>query len=213
MKKAQKQQVILHIGQGSTEISKVNKNWFNTQKIDINNWQKRTPGFNIEYTGSNEMIFFRPNTSFSYRNSAKIEYPVIKGKTYTISYNAKIENSPSTSETILTLRAEEPEFTDAITNIKTVTATSNKIWLFVSLSSIAYGGSAKAELSNIQIEMKDTATEYVEHQEKNYILPIQQEMLEGDYFIKEADGWKEVHNFEKHSFDGNENITTSVNRK
>ena len=32
-------------------------------------------------------------------------------------------------------------------------------------------------------------------QQKSYILNIQQEMLEGDYFIKETDGWKEVHNW------------------
>ena len=29
----------------------------------------------------------------------------------------------------------------------------------------------------------------------DYILNIQQVMLEGDYFVKEADGWKEVHNY------------------
>ncbi len=32
-------------------------------------------------------------------------------------------------------------------------------------------------------------------EQTDYILNIQQEMLEGDYFVKEADGWKEVHNY------------------
>lgn len=49
--------------------------------------------------------------------------------------------------------------------------------------------------------------------EKEYVnktLPIQQEMLRGnsftryDYFVKEADGWKEVHNYPKKIFDGTE---------
>lgn len=39
----------------------------------------------------------------------------------------------------------------------------------------------------------ETDLTYVKHQEDNYILPIQQEMLNKDYFAKEADGWKEVH--------------------
>lgn len=34
-------------------------------------------------------------------------------------------------------------------------------------------------------------------------------MLEGDYFVKEADGWKEVHNYSKEIFDGTEQFTVS----
>lgn len=44
--------------------------------------------------------------------------------------------------------------------------------------------------------------------EKEYVnktLPIQQEMLQGDYFIKEADDWKEVHYHPKLVFTGEEN--------
>ena len=36
---------------------------------------------------------------------------------------------------------------------------------------------------------------YVQYQEQAYIIPIQQPMLQGDYFEKETDGWKEVHTF------------------
>lgn len=42
---------------------------------------------------------------------------------------------------------------------------------------------------NVSLTLKD----YVEHKQSNYILNIQQEMLTGDYFVKEEDGWKEVH--------------------
>ena len=41
-------------------------------------------------------------------------------------------------------------------------------------------------------------------EEVDYLLYIQQEMLPGDYFIKEAAGWKEVHSYPKKIFDGTE---------
>lgn len=43
-----------------------------------------------------------------------------------------------------------------------------------------------------------------ETEEISKILHIQQEMLKGDYFIKEADGWKEVHTWGKIIFNGTE---------
>ena len=45
----------------------------------------------------------------------------------------------------------------------------------------------------------------------DYILNIQQEMLEGDYFVKEADGWKEVHNWNKRILTGDESYNNNVN--
>ena len=42
-------------------------------------------------------------------------------------------------------------------------------------------------------------------EETDYLLYIQQEMLNGDYFVKEADGWKEVHIWNKLIFTGQEN--------
>lgn len=63
--------------------------------------------------------------------------------------------------------------------------------------------------TNIQIEGGTIATDYIEHQQEDYILYIQQEMLKGDYFVKEDDGWKEVHGFGKYVFDGTENYIKS----
>lgn len=42
----------------------------------------------------------------------------------------------------------------------------------------------------------------------DYILNIQQEMSSGDYFVKEEDGWKEVHNWTKIDSYNSESITT-----
>lgn len=62
--------------------------------------------------------------------------------------------------------------------------------------------------SDIILVMGNVAREdikYVKYQESSYILDIQQPMLSGDYFVKEADGWKEVHTWEKFILTGNEN--------
>lgn len=56
------------------------------------------------------------------------------------------------------------------------------------------------------LELGNVKTDFASRQENNYILPIQQEMLSEDYFIKESDGWKEVHSYPKKIFDGTENI-------
>ena len=60
--------------------------------------------------------------------------------------------------------------------------------------------------ANLMIEKGEQITDYVEHEQTDYILDIQQEMLEGDYFVKEADGWKEVHNVGYYKFTGDENF-------
>ena len=55
----------------------------------------------------------------------------------------------------------------------------------------------------------ETNTDYEKHQEESHILDIQQEMLQNDYFVKEEDGWKEIHGWNKLIFTGNENLNKS----
>lgn len=45
----------------------------------------------------------------------------------------------------------------------------------------------------VMVEEDKETGKFAEHQEETKILPIQKPMLEGDYFVKEVDGWKEVH--------------------
>lgn len=56
----------------------------------------------------------------------------------------------------------------------------------------------------VQIEEGTTATDIVEHQSQSVIMPIQQEMLEEDYF--DWNNEREVHKFEKIVLNGNEDI-------
>lgn len=61
-----------------------------------------------------------------------------------------------------------------------------------------------------QIEEGSVATDYEKHQQENDVLPIQQEMLNGDYFELEEDGWKEVHFWIDKIFDGTEKFANSL---
>lgn len=64
---------------------------------------------------------------------------------------------------------------------------------------------------SIQVEEGTIETGHIKHEQTNYNLPIQQEMLKGDYFAKEADGWKEAHYHPKLIFTGDENWGKSSN--
>lgn len=68
--------------------------------------------------------------------------------------------------------------------------------------------------SDIILVMGNVAREdikYVKYQESNYILDIQKPMLQGDYFVKETDGWKEVHTFGYVNTREVENLGVSLN--
>lgn len=52
-------------------------------------------------------------------------------------------------------------------------------------------------------------SDFIPHQSQSYIMPIQQDMLDGDYF--DFDREKEVHNWGKSIFDENDNIECSHN--
>lgn len=58
------------------------------------------------------------------------------------------------------------------------------------------------DITYLQLE-KENTTDYEEHEEQSYIMPVQQEMLEGDYF--DYDNEEEVHIFGKKVLTGNEN--------
>lgn len=83
--------------------------------------------------------------------------------------------------------------------------------------------SVTPHLYNTQLEKGTVATSFVPYgqgsteikiensdktQDLTYVLPIQQEMLKGDYFLKELDIWKEVHNWQKIDSYNGESIAT-----
>lgn len=68
---------------------------------------------------------------------------------------------------------------------------------------------SEVETVNTQVNIVVENEDGTEQQTK--VIDIQQEMLEGDYFVKEEDGWKEVHGWNKKIFDGTENISITNN--
>lgn len=60
----------------------------------------------------------------------------------------------------------------------------------------------------IQVEEAGSKTNYIEHQEQTYFLPVQQEMLEGDSYKRVNGEWKEHHVWTKIESYNGEEITT-----
>lgn len=64
---------------------------------------------------------------------------------------------------------------------------------------------SEVETVNTQVNIVVENEDGTEQQTK--VVDIQQEMLEGDYFVKEEDGWKEVQTWGKYTFTGNESFS------
>ena len=152
-----------------------------------------------------------------YSGTTKILYADAQGYGYIarIKENSKITISKKNAGNrfVVCLTKEKPvanmscnitEFPDATTRTEYSFNNTDYKYLFFGY----YRGTDTEEVKkageNVQIEIEDK-TNYEEHKEQKVILDIQQEMLTGDYFVKENDGWKEVHNWDIVSFNGTEN--------
>lgn len=84
------------------------------------------------------------------------------------------------------------------TDRKTYTFNTNEREKYVFFGYYLGEDEAQKELSaeDVQIEISSTATKYAQHEEQSYIMPVQNEMLEGDYFDwnneEEVHGWKKI---------------------
>ena len=170
--------------QGSTKISKINKNIYDIAKYPFTN--------RIAYNLSGEQVFWGGYCGI-------LDYFPVKGNTqYTFSNNL---NKPIYYG--LVFYNKDKQVISAIsTNTTTFTTPENCKYIRFAIQSDTLP-------TWVQIEVGNTATSNVEHQQTDYILNIQQEMLSGDYFIKEADGWKEVHGWNKLIFTGTERFQVS----
>lgn len=170
-------------GQGSTKISKINKNIYDITKYPFTN--------RIAYNSSGKQVFWTGYCGI-------LDYFPVKGNTqYTFSNNL---NKPIYCG--LVFYNKDKQVISAIsTNTTTFTTPENCKYIRFAIQSDTLP-------TWVQIEVGNTATSNVEHQQEDYLLYIQQEMLEGDYFVKEEDGWKEVHGWNKIESYNGESITT-----
>lgn len=169
-------------GQGCVKVTKCNKNLFN--KNDI---------VNKAYINSSGEIV--SNDGQNYTNYIS----VVSNAMYTI----HAEN-PLGAVTAICFYDTNKKFLSGSTynNVKSMSfkTPSNCDFVRASVSNI--------NLETLQIE-EGPATTYEEHEEQSYIMPVQKEMLQGDYF--DFDNEKEEHKWIKLIFDGTENWLQSGN--
>lgn len=195
-------------GMGSVEINVSNKNFLKFIETD-----KTQSGLDVVASNNSIEVNGTSTTSINLFNVFEDIKP--KQGTYTFSFNA--QNPPPANSTQFILCKEDG------TRIKTLNAwgntnssvttleedtviSSNKSYFYVN-KNITFNNT-KYEL---QIEKGESATEIIEPQSQTKIMPIQQEMLEGDY-IEDV----EHHIWKKIVLTGNETIikssTTSFDR-
>lgn len=193
--------------QGSTKISKINKNFLKLNDI------AETTKNGITYSIQNNTIKLNGTATAGFSIPLTFnEIQLLKNINYTATLTSK--NPPASNSSSITLRDGSNTsifYLECWINPKTVTKEfDDNIFLDNSSGNSNIWINSGTVFNNtefkIQIEFGENSTDYVEHQQTDYILDIQQEMLEGDYFVKEEDGWKKVHNWDKYIFTGNESF-------
>lgn len=171
--------------QGSTKISKINKNLFDKSNANILKAYIGQTSKKITVGTYHRTIFLKVNS----------------GDTYTIKKHTGIG-------LIVGQLKEFPKIEDVVDNFimtgsETPSITAKILDGYNYLVAYVVNNENNTEdeiLNSIQIEKGNTATDPVEHQEQNYILDIQQPMLKEDYF--DLDRKKEVHVTNKIVLDG-----------
>ena len=103
------------------------------------------------------------------------------------------------------------DYHDGILTPKTYTFTSkaNKTLVRIVWNAWNAGNFIYIDKNSMQLEPGSTASPYVEHEEQDYSIPVQQPMRSigdiRDCFVKKSDGWYERHYISKVVLDGSEN--------
>ena len=164
---------------GSVRIDVVNKNLFDKNNANKLSGYIDNSGY-LHYDTNNKIIYVKCKTNTDYVISSKS----IKGVTY---FN-KVPKTGLTSTNFKILTT-----TELTLNSKENTYLA--CWYYTSTLSLT----EQEILNSIQIEQNLKATAYVEHQSQSVTMPVQQEMLEGDY-IDDV----EHHEWEKIILTGND---------
>ena len=201
-----------NFGQGSVEIKKTTANYYNVEDyngnlnshitIDENNW--------ITASGKNT------EESVTYLNHFTNNLDLIVGKKYWIVAEIKSVsgegnfNITSASKGSGQFNGRAMQLTDlkigqkVIFQETAINSAGQGLRTFISLQP-GQTCNITFRLSVLETDPNKSNWKYVPYKKETYVLPIQKPMLEGDYFVKEADGWKEVHTWKKIILTGQEN--------
>lgn len=170
-------------GQGSVKVTKCNKNLLDSSILENKILDSKTGSATT-------------NTSWKASDFIQINSGI---------YNFSWKSSSNYFQVTICFYDRNKNFLSgiswAIANVysKSFEVDENTTFIRVSYSSIISGKEANRE--KIILEQNSTATDYEQHEEQSYIMPVQKEMLEGDYV---AD--VEHHEWKKLTLTGNENI-------
>ena len=173
-------------GMGSVETDVVNKNLLDMSKYVVDSWEQQLNGF---------ILNLRAGT---YTLSSNINFSTIKGSEHNSSAWSNVRfGAADINKKYFTFTIGE-EFKE----------TNNEfLWMMCINNSGKTIAITKDNIDefDIQLQVGNKADSFEEHQSQTAIMPIQQEMLEGDYI---AD--VEHHEWEKVVFDGSENWVAST---
>ena len=170
-------------GQGSVKVTKCNKNLLDSSILENKILDSKTGSATT-------------NTSWKASDFIQINSGI---------YNFSWKSSSNYFQVTICFYDRNKNFLSgiswAIANVysKSFEVDENTTFIRVSYSTIISGKEANRE--KIILEQNSTETDYEQHEEQSYIMPVQKEMLEGDYV---AD--VEHHEWKKLTLTGNENI-------
>lgn len=180
-------------GQGSVKVTKCNKNLLDSSILENKILDSKTGSATT-------------NTSWKASDFIQINSGI---------YNFSWKSSSNYFQVTICFYDRNKNFLSgiswAIANVysKSFEVDENTTFIRVSYSTIISGKEANRE--KIILEQSSTETDYEQHEEQSYIIPVQSEMLEGDYF--DFDNEEEVHIFGKKVLTGNENWSRGTTRK
>ena len=172
-------------GQGSVKVTKCNKNLLDSSILENKILDSKTGSATT-------------NTSWKASDFIQINSGI---------YNFSWKSSSNYFQVTICFYDRNKNFLSgiswAIANVysKSFEVDENTTFIRVSYSSIISGKEANRE--KIILEQNSTETDYEQHEEQSYIMPVQKEMLQGDYF--DFDNEEEVHTKAKLVLTGNEN--------
>lgn len=198
-------------GQGSVGIKKTTANYYNVRNyagsqqppVDKEDW--------ITLKGSNT------GENDTYLNYFTKNLDLVVGKKYWII--AEIKSVSGNGNFNITSQAHNGgQFKGHYIEISNLSAGKSVIFQEIAAEtsieqglrtfiSIPGGQSANItfRISVLETEPNKSNWKYVPYKKETKILPIQKPMLEGDYFVKEVDGWEEAHTWKKIILTGQEN--------
>lgn len=183
-------------GMGTVKVTKCNKNIYNKNKEIICN------GTGI---GSSGELFSRSDQKLLIIPISKLETNIAISFTKTFSYSLRYAFSDKIVENIDCKIFDTGYVENSTTiNIKVNKTVQNNKHNYLLLSF-----TKKDIYPDLQVEYKKEVSQYEEHQEQSYIMPVQKEMLTDDYF--DWDNEEEVHVWGNVVVNGTETINKNSN--